>query len=188
MMAEHMYDFFRNFMMSYCGVQIGIHDYWQIAVEIGRVFLGSEFEVDEEEKDVLAEQAGHSAHMAQLKYAAEVGHLPSMSSNLLLCYGHISELWWAVTGFKPDTPPTLPLRLRARLRPEHPHTESANPTVINASTSNSLTGQMQALITSLFSEIQQLRGDIKREVHSAVGEALAAEQASRHSGCHSPHA
>ena len=181
MTAEHMYDFFRNFMTSYCEVPIGIHDYRQIAVEIGRVFLGSEFEVDEEERDVLAEQAGHSARMAHLKYAAEVGHLPSMSSDLLLRYGHISEAWWAVTGFKPDTPPTLPLRLRARLRPDHPHPESANPSVINGSTSDTSMGQMQALITSLFSEIQQLRGDIKREVRSAVGEALAAKQASRHS-------
>ena len=93
MKATDMYNFFKTFIDTYCGVPIGIHNYQQIVVEIGRVFLGSEFEIDEEEKDVLAEQASHSAHMAQLKYAAEVGHLPSMSSNLLFRYGHVSESW-----------------------------------------------------------------------------------------------
>ena len=172
MKATDMYDFFKTFMDTYCGVPIGIHDYRQIAVEIGRVFLGSEFEIDEEEKDVLAEQAGHSAHMAQLKYAAEVGHLPSMSSDLLLCYGHVSESWWAVTGFKPNTPPTLPRRIRARLRPDTLPTELLNPASDTHSTADS-SGQMQNLIASLFSEIQKLRGDIKQEVRSAVGEVLA---------------
>ena len=175
MQATQMYDFFKNFMTSYCNVPIGVHDYRQIAVEIGRVFLGSEFEVDEEEKDVLAEQAGHSAQMAHFKYAAEVGHLPSMSSDLLLRYGRISESWWAVTGFKPNAPPTLPRRFRAKLQPDSTFPDLDNPSILSLPTNES-PGQIQSLIAALFSEIHQLRGDIRQEVRSAVGEALAGKQ------------
>ena len=71
-------------MSNYCEVEIGAHDYCQIAVEIGHVFLGSEDEVNRQELDVLAMQLGHTASMAQRKYASEVGHIPAMSSDLLL--------------------------------------------------------------------------------------------------------
>ena len=110
--GKDMYDSIQSFMVNSCGVRIGAHGYRQLCVEIGRVFLGSEAEMKAEELDVLAAQMGHSAQMARSRYAIEVGHLPAMSSDLLLRYGRISEAWWEVTGFKPDTPPLLPLQSR----------------------------------------------------------------------------
>ena len=68
---------------------------------MGRTFLGSEFEIKEEEIDALAAQAGHSITISHLRYASEVGKLPSMSSNILLCFGKVPEAWWEHSGFKP---------------------------------------------------------------------------------------
>ena len=105
-----------EFMTDYGETPVGIHDYRQIAIEIGWVFPGSEYEINMEQLDVLAVQVGHTLGMAQCKYAAEHGRLGSMSSDLLLRYGCISESWCEVPGFQPNKPPMLPLRTQARIR------------------------------------------------------------------------
>jgi hypothetical protein len=92
---------------------MGPRSYRQVCVEIGRVFLGSEMEI--EELDLLAAQMGHSIHMARSHYALEIGHRPGMSSDLVLRYGRISEGWWEVAGFKAGMPPLEPLRSRRKL-------------------------------------------------------------------------
>ena len=112
-----MYKHVENYLNTYCGVDAGIRVYRQLCVEIGRVFLGSEFELELDESDVLANQMGHTAKTARVHYANEVCHLPAMSSDLLLRYGRASEAWWKVIGFglKPGAAPTLPLRQRRKL-------------------------------------------------------------------------
>ncbi len=86
MSETNFYSLMDNFLtILWC--QMNCRDYRQIHVELGRIFLGSEAELDDEQMDVLAEQAGHSASMAQLKYASEIGHLPYLSSDLILRYG-----------------------------------------------------------------------------------------------------
>lgn len=104
-----------SFLHKECKVNIGYRIYRQICVEIGRVFLGSEAEIEAEEQDLLALQMGHSLRMARSHYALEAGRLPGMSSDLLLRYGRISEAWWSVTGFRAGSPPLEPLQLRRKL-------------------------------------------------------------------------
>lgn len=186
MTADDIYKSIKGFFSSYCDVDIGIHDYRQIAVEIGRVFLGSEFEVDQEDLDVLAAQSGHCVLTAQKKYASEVGHLPAMSSDLLLRYGRISELWWEITGFKPNSPPMLPLRTRQRLhlqtRPHESTTPFTLPYVPPAIDTQQL---LQALTATITDQIQQAKLFLKTEVHNAVAEALATLQSSPLQHAHS---
>ncbi|MDX6296071.1 MAG: hypothetical protein QOH50_5401 [Kribbellaceae bacterium] len=110
------YNMVPDFLEEQVHERIGIHDYRQLAVEIGRVFLGSEMEIEHEELDVLAAQRGHSTEMARFKYASEVGHLPGLSSDLLLRFGRVAEKWWQVAGFMPGQPPLLPLKTRQKLR------------------------------------------------------------------------
>jgi hypothetical protein len=113
MTEDDMYGHIEDCLKKYCGVNAGIQVYRQLCVEIGRVFLGPEFE--EEKLDVLASQMGHTARMAHVHYANEVDHLPAMSSDLLLQYGRASEAWWTVIGFKPGAAPMLPLQQRHKV-------------------------------------------------------------------------
>ena len=76
-----------------------------MCIEIGRVFLGSEVEIEAEKLDLLAVQMGHSLQMAHSHYASEAGRQPGMSSDLMLRYGWISEAWWEVLGFRVGAPP-----------------------------------------------------------------------------------
>jgi hypothetical protein len=115
MTAKDLRKSISSFLHTECGVEIGPRSYRQICVEIGRVFLGSEVEMEAEELDLLAVQMGHSLQMARSHYASEVGRRPGMSSDLLLRYGRISEMWWEVLGLKSGAPPLEPLRLRRRL-------------------------------------------------------------------------
>jgi hypothetical protein len=110
MTARSMYKDLKAFLVKYCNVEAGIKVYRQLCVEIGRTFLGSEFEIVGEE--LLSAQRGHSLRVEQTQYAPEVHHLPAMSSDLLLRFGRISEAWWGVVGLNPDIPPLLPLRQR----------------------------------------------------------------------------
>jgi len=82
---EQMYESIKKFTSKYFGCSIGVQEYCQISVEIGRVFIGSEFQLRLEEGfDVIASQAGHTLNMACAHYAAEEGRHCSMPSDLLL--------------------------------------------------------------------------------------------------------
>lgn len=188
MTSTDMYRSIKDFMSDYCDVDIGAHDYRQIVVEIGRVFLGSEDEVNRETVDVLAGQSGHTALMAQRKYALEVGHIPAMSSDLLLRYGHISESWWKVIGFMPGTPPMLPLRARSRMQlPSAPQvgvSGSGNPTTGSTIDIQMLFQQQAALIQQqtalMHAQMTNINTTIRAEVRSAVAEALATLETQYH--------
>lgn len=136
-----MYKAFQGFLNDYCKVDAGIKIYRQLCVEIGRTFLGSEFEVVEDRLELLAAQRGHSHRTEQVHYAPEVNHLPAMSSDLLLRFGRISEAWWEVVGIT-EGPPLLPLRLRVK-------------------TIGKAQEELLETIKVLRAEIQDLRNDIK---------------------------
>ena len=109
---KYLYKSISSFMRVECKANVGVCSYRQICVEIGRVFLGSEAEIEAEEHDLLAIQMGHSLQMARANYALEAGHLPGMSSDLLLRFGRISEAWWKAVAIERDIPPLEPLLLR----------------------------------------------------------------------------
>jgi hypothetical protein len=69
---------------TYCGVGLSPRPYRHIIIGIARVYLGSEYEIDEDEDDMLARQACHGPQMRIKTYAPEFGHLPCMSSDVLL--------------------------------------------------------------------------------------------------------
>ncbi|KAF8890218.1 hypothetical protein BD779DRAFT_1671548 [Infundibulicybe gibba] len=108
-----------NFTGSFSLIPIGPRDYRHLMVQVARTYLGSENEVDEHEEDVLAGQHGHGLATSRRCYAPELGHLPCMSSDLLLRYGRISEAWWEVVGFRPNYPPLLPLQVRNKFIPSY---------------------------------------------------------------------
>ena len=112
--ADRMYKELEIFLHQYCEIKAGIQVYRQLCVEIGRTFLGSEFEIVQDQLELLSAQRGHSLRVEQAQYAPGVHHLPGMSSDLLLRYGRISETWWEVLGLKPGQPPLLPLCQRAK--------------------------------------------------------------------------
>ncbi|KAK0447520.1 hypothetical protein EV421DRAFT_1706409 [Armillaria borealis] len=114
--APNFYKAFRSAMNKYCGIEIGIHDYRQVVVQISRTYLGREVDMDDElEWDVFAAQRGHTVQTARRIYAPEVGHLPSMSSEALLRFSAASKAWWSVTGFVPGESPIPPRVSRSRL-------------------------------------------------------------------------
>jgi len=115
MTLKDLYESIHTFLSGECNMDAGPRTYRQICVEIGRVYLGSEAEIHAEERNLLANQMGHSPELRRSHYASEVGHLPGMSSDLLLRYGRISGGWWEVIGFKTGTPPLEPLRIRQQL-------------------------------------------------------------------------
>lgn len=180
MTADMFYKAITRFSQDHLGGPIGAAPYRQLCVEIGRVFLGSESEVDEEELDVLNAQAGHTTVTTNWKYAVEAGK--GMSSSLLQRYSRISESWWEVTGFKPGCPPLLPLLTRrdirvanaqpiaapAPLQPSTLSTESAPP-----APSIDLASLVTQLTSHISGELQQLRVVVRSEVRESVAEALA---------------
>jgi len=73
---ELMYTSIADCTARYFDSPIGAQEYRQICVELGRVFIGSEYELRLEELDALASQAGHTINMAHFHYASEKDHHP----------------------------------------------------------------------------------------------------------------
>ena len=173
---EAMRKTIQDFTTKYFGASIGTHDYRQICVEIGRVFLGSEFEIRQEDMDALASQAGHSIDMTRLRYAPEVGMPPSMSSDLLGRFARVSEAWWQVTGFRPGYAPMLPLRARQNLR--------AEPSILSLPLGSTSTqapvfdtqGIILAITSAVTAEIQKIEHNLGAQVRKAVAEAMIQSQ------------
>ena len=161
-----------EFTTKYFDSSIGTQEYRQICVEIGRVFLGSEFEIREEDMDALASQAGHSIDMTRLRYAPEVGKIPSMSSDLLGRFARVSEAWWQVAGFKPGHPPMLPLRARQNLRAAAP----AAPLQSGITSTQAPVLDTQAILLAMTSaitaEMQKVERNLDGMVRRAVAEAM----------------
>jgi len=163
-----------------CGMMV--RTYRHIAVEIARIYLGSEYEIDEDEEDALAEQSGHSAATRRWHYAPERGLLPALSSDLILRFGVVSEWWWKLVGFYPGAAPLLPLLERRRLRgtwqPDQLAMTSSNPQQNANSVSNldssRLMEQITATIKGTISEMEiGLEARIQASVASAMAEFLS---------------
>ncbi|KAF4617471.1 hypothetical protein D9613_006448 [Agrocybe pediades] len=101
---------------AYFGVELGTREYRHITVAIGRMYLGNEAEMDDEEMDAIAAQAGHSAGIARSIYAVEAGRLPTMTSDKLRRFARASEKWAEVLGLVPGVPAMLPLERRLASR------------------------------------------------------------------------
>ena len=161
---------------KYCDVAAGTKDYREMVVQMGRTFLGSEFEIKEDDLDALAAQAGHTITMSRLRYAPEVGKPASMSSDLLLRFGRVSEMWWEHAGFKPGCPPLLPLRVRRELREGagvaqvHPAAGPLPPPVIDTQ------AIILAVTSKVVGELQTMKIDIDTGVRRAVAEAIIEAQ------------
>lgn len=167
-----------QFTTEYFDTSIGTQEYRQICVEIGRVFLGSEFEIREEDIDALASQAGHSINMTRLRYAPEVGKIPSMSSDLLGRFARVSEAWWQVAGFRPGYPPMLPLRARQDLRasaPIAPSQPQPGPPLVQAPVFDTQ-AILLAMTSAITAEMQKIERNLDGLVRRAVAEAMIPSQ------------
>lgn len=186
-------DFYQAVMDFHNGcmkaTELGVQAYQQIGVEMVRIFLGSEAQMVEDMDDVIAEQAGHSVVTAQIKYAANVGALPGMSSDLLARFGRASEAWWGVAGFAPGLPPILPLATRIKnLRQSskgNPVHGGPNQLLDPLTTSSPLpppdfSSLLQNLQAFMASEVQKFQAEVRTEVRLAVAEGLAVYQVQHH--------
>jgi hypothetical protein len=166
----------RHVMKTKANCDVGGHDYRQLVVQIGRVFLGSEHEMDDEEEDLLALQRGHSWSRARFSYATEVGHLPCMSSDQLLRFGRVSEGWWEVAGFKPGRPAMLPLMERHKITSTShccPSVGAGESPPISAFDQQAIIHQLTATMVNEIGKLQAtLAVQIQQSVAAGIAEAL----------------
>ena len=124
MTPKHLYKSISSFMQVECKANVGVCSYRQICVEISRVFLGSEAEIEAEEHDLLAIQMGHSLQMARANYALEAGHLPSqMSIPPLRRNSTQSDVYPTTEGISPSWMSIPPLRRNSTQSDVYPTTE-----------------------------------------------------------------
>jgi hypothetical protein len=161
-------DHLRFALGSYCGCKVSGQPYRQITVEIARVFLGSEHEMDEEELDVIAAQRGHKSATSRRIYAIEVNHLPCLSSDLLLRYGRASEAWWEVVGVKPNVPPMLPLCQRRLISQQ-----AACPGPAYSSSAFNQNEVTQAVTATILDEMQKMKENLYKQVQQSVAAGVA---------------
>lgn len=170
MMEGSFSDHLRSALGLYCGCEMSGQPYRQITVEIVRVFLGSEHEMDREEFDIIAAQRGHKPTTTRQNYALETNHLPCLSSDLLLRYGHASEAWWEVVGVKPGIPPMLPLcqhriiKEAVIFKTHDPSITTSAPDTINIT---------QAVTSTILQEMQKMKEDLYKQVQQSVAAGIA---------------
>ena len=174
--SEAMRKVILQFTTAYFDAPIGTQEYRQICVEIGRVFLGSEFEIRQEDMDVLASQAGHSVDMTRLRYAPEVGKIPSMSSDLLGRFARVSEAWWHVAGFRPGYAPLLPLHARQDLRAAAPSAPLQPGPTLNNAPEFDTQAIILAVASSVTAEMQKIELNLEAMIRKAVAEAMIQSQ------------
>jgi hypothetical protein len=165
-----------QFTTNYFDSSIGTQEYRQICVEMGRVFLGSEAEIRQEDMDALASQAGHSIDMSRLRYAPEVGKIPTMSSDLLGRFARVSEAWWEVAGFRPGYPPMLPLRARQDMRAAAPIPPLQQGPVVTQAPVFDTQAIILAVTTAVTAEMQKIEVGLEALVRKTVAEAMIHSQ------------
>jgi hypothetical protein len=171
-----------------CGVGLSIRPYRQLIIAVARVYLGSEAEIDEDdEDDLLARQSNHSPEIRARIYAPEEGHLPCMSSDVLLRYGRVSEAWWRLTGFKPGAAPLLPLKVRRNLVQDLPGSTTDNAiTTTMPGPGIDITKLLEHISATVSSSVSQLKIDLAAEIQQKVALGLA-EVFQRHPGLNQAH-
>ena len=173
---EDMYSSMPKYTAEYFGSSIGTRTYRQICVEIGKVYIGSEYQLRvEQEFDVLAAQASHTVQVACKEYAAEVGRHSGMPSDLLLRYGYVSEAWWEITGLAPNKPPMLPLHVHQGLK-KYTQWSLGQEVPVAAfdlqDLKQELAAQLQevkALNQELAVQLQEVKVSLQRDIQAATG-------------------
>ncbi|KAF4617822.1 hypothetical protein D9613_006450 [Agrocybe pediades] len=170
---------------AYFGVELGTREYRHITVAIGRMYLGNEAEMDDEEMDAIAAQAGHSAGIARSIYAVEAGRLPTMTSDKLRRFARASEKWAEVLGLVPGVPAMLPLerRLASRDNTYSTSTVGGNDQSVPAIgfDVNFLLAKLQATIVQ---EVQGIESRLQDHVRQAVAEGLVGMSSITHPTSH----
>ncbi|KIJ30700.1 hypothetical protein M422DRAFT_267745 [Sphaerobolus stellatus SS14] len=87
-----------QFFKQTCGIEnLGCHGYRHMVVEIVRLFLGSEYEVDlENEEDMLADQCGHKKSTSIRHYANELDRINKVTSKNVGRSRMMSKAWFQV--------------------------------------------------------------------------------------------
>jgi len=174
------YQAITDFLENSCGVQRTLHSkpgiraYRQFVVELGRVFLGCELDIEEEEEDdALALQMGHNLHRART-YAVEVGSLPNMSSDLLGRYEVVSERWWAVTGIGCVGSPLLPIKDRRQITRATYRTGGIplGPSSADFLGNDESRERFSQVELRLDQVLQRLNGDLNNDMRRAVAEGI----------------
>jgi DEAD/DEAH box helicase len=154
-----------------------IRSYRHCVIGFARHFLGTEYDIEEDEDDALAQQAGHGPSIRRSIYAPQQGFLPSLTSDLINRYGVVSEWWWRLTKFYPGAPPLLPLQERRAIRghmddglqiqPAHNEDEEHGTQVINP-------GILLERITAVIREsVTQIKVDLDAQIQASVTAAMA---------------
>lgn len=176
MVAEDLYRIFPEVMVKYCNFSGGLRDYRQIAVEIGRIFLGTEADVQEEGGDKIAAQTGHTLPVARAHYAVEYGTLPSLSTDAMRRFAKVSESWWAVLGCHPTMPPLLPLDTRRGMENSRiPGLKDVAGRELDVEgLVDAIVSRVTTTVTSKMThDIQQLRTVMRADVRETVAEVMA---------------
>jgi hypothetical protein len=172
------------FSKKYFGCEVGPRAYRQLVVAIARIYLGSEYEIYEEDweneqEDALAEQAGHSANTRRLHYAAEHGRFAGLTSDIFLRFGRMSESWWQLTRFHPTKPALLPIGQRQQIRQDtllaapEMDAQPGNPPVVVPNL-GSLTERLTATLTTTIAQMKvELEAGIQASVAAGCTEILS---------------
>ena len=82
-----------------------------MVITIARAYLGSEYEleVEEEKDDALIRQRCYGSFADRHCYGVRSTYLPTLTSDVMFRFGHMSEWWWRLTCFASGRPSLLPL-------------------------------------------------------------------------------
>jgi len=174
---------------QYFDCELKVREYRQMEIAIAKAYLGSEYELYEEdinEEDALAEQSGHGATTRRTHYALDPSMLPNLTFDVLLRFGHISEWWWRLIRFYPGGTPLLPLGRRRMIREEArfnfmgpsntAHMPSNDGTMVlpQAGGSGIDMGRLIETITGVITtSVSQLKIELQDQIQAAVAAGVA---------------
>jgi hypothetical protein len=173
----------------YFGTELNVRQYRQMEIAIAKAYLGSEYELyeedmNEEEEDAIAAQSGHGPRTRRTQYALEHGMLPSLTTDLLLRFGHVSEWWWRLVRFYPGAGPLLPLGRRRKIREDArqegmlqltaPGLQSEAVPGPSVSGGGFDTGRLVEMLTgTITTSVNQLKIELQDQIQASVAAGIA---------------
>jgi hypothetical protein len=136
----------------------------------------------EEEDDALIKQCGRGAFADCRCYGAQSSYLTALSSDLMFCFGHMSEWWWRLTGFAPGKAPLLPLDIRCKTAQEDlcvPYgtvvaLSASQPSVSVAAPMSFDEDKLSSLISaSITGAIHSMKIDMEKTIQQQVAAGIA---------------
>src|ERR1700742_184162 len=113
LLEDEFYPIFQIFTFNYFKCKIGVRGYRQMIVTVARAYLGSEYEIDEEEEeDALAAQRCHGVEVDRQLYGVQAQYLNALTQDVMHRFAKVSEWWWHLVRFAPGEPPLLPISKR----------------------------------------------------------------------------